>query len=71
MRLHALVVPSSNGGKNCERTLRDDDVRDTVAENRAHLEPAVSIFERNGFTLDPSTCVPDRAGIGKEALVYR
>lgn len=71
LRLHASVVPAASGRKKCELSLRADDVRDAVADNRADLEAAVPMFERNGFTLDPSTCVPHRAGIGKGVLVYQ
>jgi hypothetical protein len=71
LRLHASVVPSTNGGKQCELGLRADDVRDPVAENRADAESAVPMFERNGFTLDPSTCTAYRAGIGKGLVVYQ
>jgi hypothetical protein len=71
LRLHASVVSSADGDKKCELGLRADDVRDTVAESHVDLEVAMPMFESNGFTLDPSTCVPYHAGIGKGVLVYQ
>lgn len=71
LRLHASVVSLATDGNACELGLRVDDVRDIAAENRADLASAVPIFERNGFTLDLSTCVPYQAGIGKGVLVYQ
>lgn len=71
LRLHASVVPSPDAGKRCQLGLRADDVRDTVAESRADLEPALPMFERNGFRLDSSSCVPYRSGIGKGVIVYQ
>ncbi|MCP3728242.1 hypothetical protein M3I53_34915 [Paraburkholderia sp. CNPSo 3272] len=71
LRLHASVMPATGGDKRCELGLRADDVRDPVAANRADAQAAVPVFERNGFTLDPSTCVPYRAGIGTGVVVYQ
>jgi hypothetical protein len=71
LRLHAAVVPSADPGRQCELGLRADDVRDILAENRANVEQAVPMFERNGFVLHPETCVPYRAGIGKGVMVYQ
>jgi hypothetical protein len=34
-------------------------------------QSALPMFERNGFTLDPSTCVPFQEDIGKGVLVYQ
>jgi hypothetical protein len=69
--LHATVVPATSAGKQCELDLRADDVRDVAAANRRYLAPALSMMERNGFTLDPSACTPYRAGIGKGVRVYQ
>ncbi|MEJ2767389.1 hypothetical protein [Mycetohabitans sp. B46] len=71
LRLHAAVVPSADHGRQCELGLRADDVRDILAENRANVEQALPIFERNGFVLHPATCVPYRAGIGKGVMMYQ
>lgn len=71
LHLHAAIAPSKEADKQCKLGLRPDDVRDMTAENRAALAPALPMFERHGFTLDPSTCVPYRAGIGKGTLLYQ
>ena len=71
LRLHASVMPATGGNRQCKLALRADDVQDPVARNRADVEAAVPVFERNGFTLDPATCVPYRAGIGTGVVVYQ
>jgi hypothetical protein len=71
LRLHAAVVPPTGADKRCALGLRADDVRDTDAENRADREAAIPMFATHGFTLDPQSCVPYRAGIGKGVMVYQ
>lgn len=71
LHLHAAVVTSADHGRQCELGLRADDVRDIPAENRADVEQALPMFERNGFVLHPATCIPYRAGIGKGVMVYQ
>ncbi|MGF6938203.1 hypothetical protein OKW41_007365 [Paraburkholderia sp. UCT70] len=71
LHLHASVVPAASGTRQCKLGLRADDMRDTAAENRADRESAIPMFERNGFALDPASCVPYPAGIGKGVLVYQ
>lgn len=71
LRLHAVVVPSTRADKRCALGLRADDVRDIEADNRADREAAIPMLARHGFTLDPQSCVPYRAGIGKGVLAYQ
>jgi hypothetical protein len=71
LHLHAAVVPATEAGKQCKLGLRADDIKDMPALNRAALAPAIPMFERNGFILDPSSCTPYRAGIGKRVLAYQ
>ncbi|KAG0162243.1 hypothetical protein DFQ30_002546 [Apophysomyces sp. BC1015] len=70
LRLHAAVVMSEGHARRCELGVRADDVRDIIAENRTIVGETVPMFERNGFALQPSTCVPYRAGIGDGILMY-
>lgn len=71
LRLHASVRSAGNGGQVCELTLRQDDVRDIPAENRAILELAAPMFERHGFELDQASCRPYRSGIGRGVTMYQ
>jgi hypothetical protein len=50
---------------------RDDKVRDIPAEDYTNLQLAMSMFERNGFELDPASCRLYRSGIGRGVLMYQ
>jgi hypothetical protein len=71
LHLHASVVPSTGDGRECKLDLRADDVRDISVEDRGDLEPALPMFERNGFVLDPTSCKSYRSGIGQGVLMYQ
>ncbi|MFM0741110.1 hypothetical protein PQQ51_28035 [Paraburkholderia xenovorans] len=71
LRLHASVVDSSAANEQCRLTVRADDIRDTVSENRAIVGEAAPVFERNGFHLDEKSCVPYRSGIGKGVQIFQ
>jgi hypothetical protein len=71
LNLHASVVPFAEDGRRCALALRADDVRDIPVEDRADLELAVPMFERNGFVLDTTACELYRSGIGQGVMMYQ
>ena len=70
-RLHAIVLPESKAAGACRLALRTSDERDLVAENHEMIAEAAPLFERNGFILDKTSCVPYQAGIGKGIRVFQ
>ncbi|MGV8939209.1 MAG: hypothetical protein ACOH2J_18985 [Allorhizobium sp.] len=63
LRLRASIDPGE-GTAVCRIGVRPQDAVDIATENASLAERARSMLERNGFTLDPASCVAYASGIG-------